>query len=161
MLIPCITGASWDGYSINDISAQICTFSPNTKKVPDCFLVNRSVIPLEYICAFLSKKGLLWHFASLSCHQVCAANFGEFCSIVGQEATEKLLVRALDWNPPNDEQLIIVFIIANQIRIYMICNAILYSAASLLGWYCMDQTCGLLCSLPPPPYNCLPKITSL
>lgn len=25
--------------------------------------------------------------------QVCAANFGEFCSIVGQEATEKLLVR--------------------------------------------------------------------
>ena len=27
--------------------------------------------------------------------QVCAANFGEFCSIVGQEATEKLLVRDL------------------------------------------------------------------
>lgn len=26
--------------------------------------------------------------------QVCAANFGEFCSIVGQEATEKLLVRS-------------------------------------------------------------------
>ncbi len=26
-------------------------------------------------------------------HQVCAANFGEFCSIVGQEATEKILVR--------------------------------------------------------------------
>uniref|UniRef100_A0A3P9P2R7 Uncharacterized protein n=1 Tax=Poecilia reticulata TaxID=8081 RepID=A0A3P9P2R7_POERE len=25
--------------------------------------------------------------------QVCAGNFGEFCSIVGQEATEKLLVR--------------------------------------------------------------------
>lgn len=30
------------------------------------------------------------NFACVS--QVCAANFGEFCSIVGQEATEKLLV---------------------------------------------------------------------
>uniref|UniRef100_A0A3Q3VRU5 Uncharacterized protein n=1 Tax=Mola mola TaxID=94237 RepID=A0A3Q3VRU5_MOLML len=29
--------------------------------------------------------------------QVCAANFGEFCSIVGQEATEKLLVRNSLW----------------------------------------------------------------
>lgn len=37
----------------------------------------------------------LLHFfcVCVSHHQVCAANFGEFCSIVGQEATEKLLVR--------------------------------------------------------------------
>ena len=67
--------------------------------MPDCFLVNRRAIP-RYVCPFLSKKGLSRHVASLSCHQVCAANFGEFCSIVGQEATEKLLVRSLDCNPP-------------------------------------------------------------
>lgn len=34
---------------------------------------------------------VFWFFFFM--FQVCAANFGEFCSIVGQEATEKLLVR--------------------------------------------------------------------
>lgn len=49
----------------------------------------------------LSRRVFLERFAALSAdslfhvRKICAANFGEFCAVVGQEVTENVLVRPL------------------------------------------------------------------
>lgn len=65
-----------------------------------CQCKKQSILELLFRNDFFDDKvtlrnGLftIMFFFSFFMFQVCAANFGEFCSIVGQEATEKLLVR--------------------------------------------------------------------
>lgn len=49
----------------------------------------------------LSRRVFLERFAALSAdglfhvRKICAANFGEFCAVVGQEVTESILVSFL------------------------------------------------------------------
>lgn len=69
---------------------------------------------------------------------MCAANFGEFCSIVGQEATEKLLVRNNPYLGSCKGKLTEFLILKNKSdRIYE--RSLLWTRCNCLLWLCVSK----------------------